>query len=118
MRQRARFVGPAPHANRRGAGHVDVEVGPRFGGHAHPLGSAQHFRRRAHALFQCRIGHHALERFGMLVGDNQDARARFQYFRGLYRVHQPLDGAIDHETRLLQCCDNRRKPLDHLAGAG
>ncbi len=54
----------------------------------------------------------------MFVGNNQNARARFQYFRGLHRVHQPLDGAVDYEACLLQCCDNRRKPLDRFAGAG
>ncbi len=37
----------------------------------------------------------------MLVGNNQDAGAGFEYFRRLHRVHQPFNGAIDHKTCLL-----------------
>ena len=48
------------------------------------------------------IRHHALKRFGMLVGDIENARAGFQDFRRLRRMHQPFDGAIDHEACLLQ----------------
>ena len=118
MRQRPWLVCPSPNANRRRADHVDVEVGPRLRGHAHPLGSAQHLRRRAHAFLQARIRHQAFERFGMFVGDDEDSRARFQYFRRLDRVHQPFDGAIDNETGLLQRGDHRHKPLNRLTGAG
>jgi hypothetical protein len=33
-------------------------------------------------------------------------------------AHQPFDGAIDHETGLLQCRHHRPKPRDRFAGAG
>ena len=51
----------------------------------------------------------------MFVGNNENARAGFEYFRRFHGVHQPLDGAIHHEARLLQCCNNRRKLLEYLA---
>ena len=54
----------------------------------------------------------------MLVGNIEDSRAGFQYFRRLCRVHQPFNGAIDNEACLLQRGDNRRKPLNRYAGAG
>ena len=38
----------------------------------------------------------------MLVGDHQNARAGFQDFRRLRRMHQAFDGAIDHKAGLLQ----------------
>ena len=118
MRQRARPVGPAPDAGRLGAGHVDVELGARLRGHAHPLGPAQHFDRRADPLLQRGVRHHALQRFGMLVGDIENARAGFENLRRLRRVHQPFDGAVDHKARLLQRADHRPELLDRDAGAG
>ena len=92
-----------PHTPTVGrAGHVDVELGAGLRRHPHPLRPAQHLRRRANALLQRRIGHHPLQRLGMLVGDHQDTRAGFEDLRRLHRMHQALDGAIHHKAGLLQ----------------
>ena len=118
MRQRARLVGPAPDADRRGAGHVDIEVGARVGGHAHAFGSAQHFGGGAHAFFQRQIRHHALQRFGMLVGD---IRIRAPAFSISGVSTACISPSTVQSTTKPACCNavtTGAEPLDRLAGAG
>src|SRR5258708_17947147 len=43
--------------------------------------------RRAHALFEAAVRHHALERLGMFVGDHQNPRAGLENLRRLHREH-------------------------------
>ena len=118
VRQRTGPVGPATHTHRRGAVHIDVELGSGRRGNRHALGRAQHPGGRAHGFLQRAVRRHALERLGVLVGDHEDAGAGLEDRRRLRRVHQALDGAVDDEAGLAEGRNHGLKLADRLARPG
>ena len=118
VRQRAGLVGPAPDADRRGARHVDVEIGAGGRRHRHALRSAQHSCRRAHARLQRVVRTHALQRLGMLVGDVEDARAGLEDRRRLRRVHQAFDACSRPRSPPGRARTRPGQAADRLARAG
>ena len=111
VRQRAGTIGPAPDADRRHVGDIDLEIGAGRRGDGHPAGGAAGRHRVADDVLHVRLRDEARQNLGMFVRDGHDPRAGFQDRRRFRRMHQALDRQVDDKVGVAE-------PGDGVAFAG
>lgn len=116
MGQGAWSGGDPPVAADHRALQVDAQIGAVGGGDAHGAGGPQAFDMVFDTRLDVGVGQQTAQGLGVLVADVDDSRAAFQNGGQLRRVHQTLDGAIDHQGGLRQGLHHRGQALQGVAG--
>jgi hypothetical protein len=118
VRDRSRLGGVSPHAAhpRAGEGHDQLRAG--VGGDLHALRRLEQPHAGTHGRLQLGVRHEPLERFRVLVGDHQHARAAFEDGLEFRRVQQAFHRAVGDEATAGQGGDRRAERLQRVRRAG
>jgi len=126
VRNHARFGAKAPHTTHHrllvALFQVHAQLGACGRRDMHLLRATQFLHGGTHHTFERRIGHGALQNFGVLVGHHQQARhvAVHPFHDGgqLGGVQQALHGTVHHHVGTRQCGHHRAQLRDGVARPG